>query len=366
MRSTAWWRRPTSGPAMGKSGRLGTRSATELDHDGRRCRAALPTGSCSGRPPRVTSLPRRLGRGMGIELAELVAARRAMATSKSRPRSSRADGRLKDGRLVCRPCDLQVAAIDRLPLRLPRRAAFVPATRSIPRDRAHAGRAAARRGSLLSAASSGSLVRPGRVRSGRRSAGPAARRHRSSDRCRRPAPAPRPRRASSSCSSMASAGRQDRPLPGRGQPGSHAHPVVSDQADRRRTIEIRPTGRSHPDAAGLSGARRGVVVLGPSRPAWHSRYPAPINRGNPYSPPRQALPRSPLPGDAWILECGGGDRRGRRARHVNFEYLRFELADVLRRHPSPAVRRRRLRLVFSQAVFEHVRRPSMPPRSSCG
>ena len=68
-----------------------------------------------------------------------------------------------------------------------------------------------------------------------------------------------------------------------------------------------------------------VVLFGPKEAGFPD--PLPINRGNPYSEVIQRYLAEVSP-EAAILECGGGDRRLCRPNHLNFEYLRFELADV--------------------------------------
>ncbi len=136
----------------------------------------------------------------------------------------------------------------------------------------------------------------------------------------------------------------------------HAYPLVTDAPYGHHTIEIRPTGRANPAADGRQILVEEVVLFGPIRPGLGFQLPEPVNRGNPASPDILRY-LDQVPDDAWILECGGGDRRDRRPRHVNFEYLGFELADAFGDlHHLPFVDDA-FDFVFSQAVFEHVRNP---------
>jgi SAM-dependent methyltransferase len=135
-----------------------------------------------------------------------------------------------------------------------------------------------------------------------------------------------------------------------------AYPVVVDAPFRRHSIEIRPTGRRHPSAAGQQVLLEEVVLLGPRQRGLAFDLPEPLNRGNPMSP-RVLRYLDQVPVDAWVLECGGGDRRGDRPGHVNFEFLPFELADALGDIHHLPFREGAFDLVFSQAVFEHVRNP---------
>ncbi len=133
-----------------------------------------------------------------------------------------------------------------------------------------------------------------------------------------------------------------------------AVPLIEDGPFRRRVVEVRATGRCHPDAAGRQVYFEEFVALGPLGPGFGPPYP--INRGNPYSPVIQRyLERTP-PGEL-VLELGGGDRRTARPGHVNFEYLDYELADAYGDIHSLPFADDTFELVCSQAVFEHVRDP---------
>jgi glycosyltransferase involved in cell wall biosynthesis/GT2 family glycosyltransferase/SAM-dependent methyltransferase len=136
----------------------------------------------------------------------------------------------------------------------------------------------------------------------------------------------------------------------------NAYPVIVDAPYRRHTLEIRPTGRAHPSSSGSQVMVEELVAFGPLRTGLGFRLPEPINRGNPSSAHvLRHLDR--VPAGAWVLECGGGDRRGERPRHVNFEYLGFELADALGDIHHLPFADNAFDFVFSQAVFEHVRNP---------
>jgi SAM-dependent methyltransferase len=136
----------------------------------------------------------------------------------------------------------------------------------------------------------------------------------------------------------------------------NAYPILVDAPYRRHTVEIRPTGRSHPSSSGSQVMVEELVAFGPLQRGLAFHLPEPINRGNPESGyVRRYLDQ--VPADAWVLECGGGDRRGDRPRHVNFEYLGFELADALGDIHHLPFADGAFDFVFSQAVFEHVRNP---------
>jgi SAM-dependent methyltransferase len=84
--------------------------------------------------------------------------------------------------------------------------------------------------------------------------------------------------------------------------------------------------------------------------------PTPINRGNPYSEVIERYIAQVNP-NGLILELGGGDRRRADPRVVNFEYLKFELADAYGDVHDLPFHEGVFDLVFSQAVFEHVANP---------
>lgn len=134
----------------------------------------------------------------------------------------------------------------------------------------------------------------------------------------------------------------------------YAVPVAADLPLASRTVSIRPRGMANPAALGAQVLLEEIVLLGPEAAGFPK--PLPINRGNPFSEVIERYLDDAGDGDL-ILECGGGDRRRCRPNHLNFEYLRFELADVFGDIHSVPFRDGVFDLVFSQAVFEHVRNP---------
>jgi hypothetical protein len=134
--------------------------------------------------------------------------------------------------------------------------------------------------------------------------------------------------------------------------------VLANAPDALHQVELLALGAS--PRAGEHAAGRvlveEVVVKGPITPGRPFAPPEPINRGNPYSPALEAL-LAQLPAGSPVLEIGGGDRRRATAGHINFEYLPFELADMYGDALHLPFRDGAFELVCSQAVFEHVRRP---------
>lgn len=122
------------------------------------------------------------------------------------------------------------------------------------------------------------------------------------------------------------------------------------------TLAVRPRGVGSPASAGAQVLVEELVLLGPTGTPEGFAEPAAINRGNPYS---DVIERhlAALPSDALILEVGGGDRRRTNPRHLNFEYLKFELADAYGDIHSLPFADDSFTFVFSQAVFEHIANP---------
>jgi len=138
--------------------------------------------------------------------------------------------------------------------------------------------------------------------------------------------------------------------------GSYVQPVSvgADLPFEEHSIAIRPRGAKDPRALGCQVLVEEIVVFGPKEAGFAD--PVPINRGNPFSSRIEQAIAAADPHDL-ILECGGGDRRRAEANHINFEYLEFEFADIYGDIHAVPFKDDTFDLVFSQAVFEHVRNP---------
>jgi SAM-dependent methyltransferase len=133
-------------------------------------------------------------------------------------------------------------------------------------------------------------------------------------------------------------------------------PLVSNAPDRLHTVELVSTGEHAPGAFGSQIHLEELVVKGPIEPGRPFAAPAPINRGNPWSPSMETY-LAGVPAGRPVLEIGGGDRRRAVPGHINFEYLPFELADMYGDIHHLPFADDAFDLVCSQAVFEHVNRP---------
>jgi glycogen(starch) synthase len=132
-------------------------------------------------------------------------------------------------------------------------------------------------------------------------------------------------------------------------------PVISDLPAAAHHIEIRATGERAKGAYASQIFVHSIVLRGPLSLLGFSTRSA-ENWGNPYSTwLMEYLDKAP--GDAMILEIGGGDRRTTNPRHVNLEYLPYELADIFADIHTLPFADASFDIVFSQAVFEHVREP---------
>lgn len=131
--------------------------------------------------------------------------------------------------------------------------------------------------------------------------------------------------------------------------------AAEDLAFGEHRVELRPRGIANPASKGLQVIVEEVVLGGP-RGVEGFADATPINRGNPYSEVIEKY-LAACDRDAMILEVGGGDRRRANPRHLNFEYLKFELADAYGDIHALPFADDTFSLVFSQAVFEHVANP---------
>ena len=131
--------------------------------------------------------------------------------------------------------------------------------------------------------------------------------------------------------------------------------AAEDLAFAEHTVELRPRGTANEGSKGRQVIVEEIVLLGP-RGVDAFADAVRINRGNPYSDVIEKY-LAACPADGLILEVGGGDRRRANPRHLNFEYLKFELADGYGDIHALPFADGTFSLVFSQAVFEHVANP---------
>jgi SAM-dependent methyltransferase len=139
--------------------------------------------------------------------------------------------------------------------------------------------------------------------------------------------------------------------------GSFTEPVIAatDLAATKHTIEIITRGTANPASGGQSCLIEEVVLYGPAGLEGFAA-PAPLNYGNPYSTFIEGYTEQAGTEDL-ILELGGGDRRYGLPNRVNFEYLKFELADIYGDVHSLPFADNSFSMVTSQAVFEHLANP---------
>ncbi|MBO0705166.1 MAG: methyltransferase domain-containing protein, partial [Candidatus Dormibacteraeota bacterium] len=135
-----------------------------------------------------------------------------------------------------------------------------------------------------------------------------------------------------------------------------AVPVAADLPLGEHTILVMARGAGNPGSGGCRVPFEELVLFGPESAELGFTKPGPINRGNGYP---EVVTRwiARMPPDQWILECGGGDRRMGAPNVVNFEYLEYELADIYGDAHRMPFRDGTFGLVFTQAVFEHLRNP---------
>jgi SAM-dependent methyltransferase len=120
-------------------------------------------------------------------------------------------------------------------------------------------------------------------------------------------------------------------------------------------VMIATRGAAPAGSGGTAALLEEIVLYGPPGLEGFGP-PAPLNYGNPYSDFIESY-LAELGRDQLALEIGGGDRRRVRANHLNFEYLKFELADVYGDIHSLPFKDGAFDVVHSQAVFEHVADP---------
>ena len=139
--------------------------------------------------------------------------------------------------------------------------------------------------------------------------------------------------------------------------GSFTVPAVAATglAATEHELMVASRGASPAGSSGTAALFEEIVLYGPPGLEGFAR-PAPLNYGNPYSEFIESY-LAQLGPDQLALEIGGGDRRRVRPNHLNFEYLKFELADVYGDIHALPFKDDTFEVVHSQAVFEHVADP---------
>ncbi|MBI2414155.1 MAG: methyltransferase domain-containing protein [Deltaproteobacteria bacterium] len=123
----------------------------------------------------------------------------------------------------------------------------------------------------------------------------------------------------------------------------------------RHLIEVIPLGRKNSDSASTQVILGGFEVT--TGRVVRTRYARKAeNKGNPYPEGFLGI-ASGLPKDALILDCSGGNRQLGDDRYINFEYMKYELADVYGDGHCLPFKDNTFDLVLSQAVMEHLRDP---------
>jgi SAM-dependent methyltransferase len=130
--------------------------------------------------------------------------------------------------------------------------------------------------------------------------------------------------------------------------------VAQDLSYRRHRLVLRTTGRRNAASLGPQVFFQELVLRGPINAGFDPRIAK--NYGNPYS---SWILRhlGEIEPDPLILEVGGGDRRTANPRHINLEYLEYDLPDAFGDIHNLPFRDCTFDGVFTQAVFEHLRNP---------
>ncbi len=139
--------------------------------------------------------------------------------------------------------------------------------------------------------------------------------------------------------------------------GSFTEPVVAaaNLEPGIHKLVVAARGVGDPASAGTEVVMGEVVLYGPPDLDGFGP-PHPLNFGNPYSRFIESYVDHARP-DQLVLEMGGGDRRRCLPNHLNFEYLKFELADVYGDIHTLPFEDDAFAIVHSQAVFEHLADP---------
>jgi SAM-dependent methyltransferase len=124
---------------------------------------------------------------------------------------------------------------------------------------------------------------------------------------------------------------------------------------RRHSIEVIPLGIKNDISSGSQVAIGDFSLTTNTKMPRHYRRQT-ANRANPY-PDRFLDLMASVPPDGLILDCGGGNRQVGDDRYINFEYLKYELADVYGDGHALPFKNDSFDLILSQAVMEHMRDP---------
>lgn len=133
--------------------------------------------------------------------------------------------------------------------------------------------------------------------------------------------------------------------------------VTVPNSTRAGTVEIRLAAQPNPRSHGNQMIIDRVAVLrvpaATERPAF-----GPIGRGNPHPPRFLELVAEAAP-DAFIVDCGGGERRIGDPRIFNLEYGRATAVDLVADCERIPLADGSVDLLLSQAVLEHVQHPPL-------
>jgi SAM-dependent methyltransferase len=139
--------------------------------------------------------------------------------------------------------------------------------------------------------------------------------------------------------------------------GSFTLPTIAatDVAPTWHELVIATRGTAPSESTGSVALFEELVLYGPAE--FEGFHPAEaINYGNPYSEFIESYLARATASDL-VLEIGGGDRRRVKPNHLNFEFVKFELADVYGDIHALPFNDDSFDIVHSQAVFEHIADP---------
>ncbi|KAM3098562.1 class I SAM-dependent methyltransferase [Phormidesmis sp. 146-35] len=137
------------------------------------------------------------------------------------------------------------------------------------------------------------------------------------------------------------------------------YPIFQDLSGSK-TVKIRPAD-THKSPHGNQVFFSGYDACFNQKQGADSLARSEVNRGNSFPPMYEwVLPK--LAEDAFVLDCGSGDRCFKDSRFVGFEYMSFELPDAFGDGHALPFANDVFDVVFSQAVMEHMRDPYLAAR----